>query len=172
MRVIIADKIAKRNTVKLLVYPETRQTFNFDCGANALMSLLVYAGIEEREDRIAKLAGTTEKDGTGPDGVLRVLSYYGLPVLAMQKMRPAGIRERIDQGFPTIIAIQAYRESSEPYAKLWTEGHWVVAIGYDEHRIYFEDPSCFRRTWLADEELLERWHDDDRGKHRMRMQVS
>ena len=63
--------------MKIIEYPETRQVFNFDCGANALVSLLVFAGIEEREDRIALLAGTT-KDGTDTTGVLRVLNYYGL----------------------------------------------------------------------------------------------
>ena len=45
--------------MKIIDYPETRQVFNFDCGANALVSVLVFAGLEEREDRIALLAGTT-----------------------------------------------------------------------------------------------------------------
>ena len=48
--------------MKIIEYPETRQVFNFDCGANALVSLLVFAGIEEREDRIALLAGTTKME--------------------------------------------------------------------------------------------------------------
>jgi hypothetical protein len=63
--------------MKILEYPETRQVFNFDCGSNGLVSMLVYAGIEEREDRIAALARTT-KVGTGTRGILRVMDYYGL----------------------------------------------------------------------------------------------
>ena len=51
--------------MKIIEYPETRQVFYFDCGADALVSLLVFAGIEEREDRIMLLAGTT-KSGTTP----------------------------------------------------------------------------------------------------------
>ena len=55
---------------KVLTYPETRQVYDFDCGANSLMSMLVFAGVEEREERIMKLAGTTKEDGTQTEGVL------------------------------------------------------------------------------------------------------
>ena len=149
--------------MKIIEYPETRQVFNFDCGANALVSLLVFAGIEEREDRIALLAGTT-KDGTDTTGVLRVLNYYGLSFHARQRMKTRDLRRGIDAGFPTVLTLQAYRESNRPYRELWDDGHWVVAIGYDKRRILFEDPSAFHRTWLADEELQQRWHDIDRGR--------
>ena len=30
---------------KQLVFPETRQVINFDCGSNALASMLVYGGV-------------------------------------------------------------------------------------------------------------------------------
>ena len=148
--------------MKIIPYPETRQVFNFDCGANALVSVLVFAGIEEREDRVALLAGTT-KHGTGTAGVLRALDYYGLPHNAGW-MNVNVLREGIDKGFPTLLTLQAYRESNRPYGELWYDGHWVVAIGYDDRRILFEDPSAFHRTWLADLELSERWHDVNRGK--------
>ena len=152
--------------MKLLSYPETRQTFNFDCGANALVSMLVFCGIEEREDRIVALAGTT-KAGTSTVGILRVLTYYGLSHVARQQMCPADLRIAIDHGFPTLVTLQAYRESNRRYRELWKDGHWVVAIGYNGQRFYFEDPSAFHRTWLADEELRQRWHDVDNG-HRIR----
>ena len=149
--------------MKVIEYPETRQVFSFDCGANALVSVLVFAGLEEREDRIAVLAGTTTA-GTSTEGILRVLRYYGVPFRARQRMKINDVRRAIDSGHPTLLTLQAYRESNRPYRELWDDGHWVVAIGYDQHRIYYEDPSAFHRTWLADEELRQRWHDVDRGK--------
>jgi ABC-type bacteriocin/lantibiotic exporter with double-glycine peptidase domain len=149
--------------MKVIDYPETRQVFSFDCGANALVSVLVFAGLEEREDRIAVLAGTT-KAGTSTGGILRVLRYYGVPFRARQRMRADDLRRAIDDGHPTLVTLQAYRESNRPYRELWDDGHWVVAIGHDKRRILFEDPSAFHRTWLADEELCQRWHDMDRGK--------
>ena len=138
--------------MKIIAYPETRQTFCFDCGANLLVSALVFAGVEEREDRIARLARTT-KNGTGTRGVLSTFNYYGLPFRAGQRMKVNDLRRGIDAGHPTLITLQAYRTSNRPYKELWGDGHWVGAIGYDRHRIYFEDPSSFHRTWLADEEL-------------------
>ncbi len=149
--------------MKILTYPETRQIFCFDCGANGLASILVYAGVEEREDRIAILAKTT-KSGTGTAGVLRVVNYYGLPHRAGQHTQVNDLRAGIDEGFPTLITLQAYRSSNRPYRELWQDGHWVVAIGHDDRRILFEDPSSYHRTWLGDEELRERWHDIDKGK--------
>ena len=52
----------------------------------------------------------------------------------------ADLRRGIDAGHPTLITLQAYRTSNRPYRELWDDGHWVAAIGYDRHRIYFEDP--------------------------------
>ncbi|MGO8690651.1 MAG: hypothetical protein ACLQLG_13595 [Thermoguttaceae bacterium] len=147
----------------ILPYPETRQVFCYDCGANALASMLVYAGVEEREDRIAILARTSE-DGTDTRGYLGVLDYYGLPYRAGGGMTPGELRFAVDRGWPTALTLQAYRCSSRPYRDLWDDGHWVVAIGYDRRRILFEDPSSYHRTWLADGELLERWHDVDAGR--------
>ena len=76
-------------------------------------------------------------------------------------MTPADLRKAIDAGHPTLIALQAYRndEIIAPYKDLWTEGHWVVNIGYEDDRLIFEDPASFHRTWLRDGELCERWHD-------------
>ena len=149
--------------MRILEFPETRQVFNFDCGANALVSVLVFAGLEEREDRVAMLARTTH-NGTSTTGILRVMQYYGLPYRAGQRMKVNDLRRGIDAGFPTLVTLQAYRESNRPYRELWEDGHWTVAIGHDKRRILFEDPSAFHRTWLADEELHQRWHDVDRGK--------
>ncbi len=149
--------------MKILSFPETRQTFNYDCGADALQSVLVAYDVLEREDRIIKLARTT-KNGTPTRRITYVLGYYGLPYQTGEDWCPNELRLMVDAGHPTIITIQAYRTSDLPYHKLRGDGHYVVAIGYDKHRIIFEDPSSFCRTWLADEELRQRWHDVDGGK--------
>lgn len=154
---------------KVLIYPETRQVYGYDCGANALMSMLVFAGVEEREERIAKLAGTTEKEGTTTEGILFTFGYFGMEVSAGEGMTVADVREAIDQGHPVLLTLQAYRPADIilPYGELWDQGHYVVAIGYEgdgtapDDRIIFEDPASFYRTFLTDGELNERWHDDN-----------
>jgi len=40
--------------MKILDFPELRQTFNYDCGAKALQSVLAYYGIDIREEEIIK----------------------------------------------------------------------------------------------------------------------
>lgn len=41
----------------------------------------------------------------------------------------------------------------------WDDGHYVVVIGFDRTRVYFEEPSLDgRRGWLSHQELLDRWH--------------
>jgi len=93
-----------------------------------------------------------------------VMGYYGLPYFVREGLTPHDLVAHVHLDRPTIIAIQAYRNSDLPYHKLRGDGHYVVAIGCDEHRIIFEDPSSFCRTWLADEELVQRWHDVDKGR--------
>jgi hypothetical protein len=133
------------------------------------MSMLVYCGVEEREERIAKLAGTTEKEGTTTEGILFTFGYFGMEVSAGEGMTTADIREAIDQGHPVLLTLQAYRGADviTTYSELWDQGHYVVAIGYEgdgtapDDKIIFEDPADFHRTFLSDGELNERWHDDN-----------
>ena len=154
--------------MKILPFPELRQVYLFDCGANELQQMLVFAGINEREDAIMKLAGTDPENGTSTAGVLQVFSAYNLPHLSGDQMMPDNLRRGIDAGHPTILTLQAYRDDPGiPYSACWNDGHWVAAIGYYETGIIFDDPAAFTRTWLDDAELCERWHDLDSGDVRL-----
>jgi predicted double-glycine peptidase len=146
--------------MKTLVFPELRQVYNFDCGASALQSVLVYYGIEDfREDELMKMAGTTAKDGTTPGGIVKVLQSFGFAVFE-GPLTIVDLVAAIELEQPVILALQAYRDDpSIPYAKCWDDGHYVVAIGFDGQRVLFEDPSSYKRTWLSFEQLNERWHD-------------
>ena len=41
------------------------------------------------------------------------------------------------------MLIQAYKSKDDktPWKDDWVDGNYIVAIGYDENNIYFEDPS-------------------------------
>ena len=63
---------------------------------------------------------------------------------------------------PVILVLQAWTYMRRvDWKHDWIDGHYVVAIGFDEKNISFEDPSSFVRTFLSFEELDERWHDVD-----------
>jgi ABC-type bacteriocin/lantibiotic exporter with double-glycine peptidase domain len=119
--------------------------------------MLAYYGIDVREDAIMALAGTTT-DGTGTKGISKVLEHYNLSYI-MGQMHVDKIKEAIDNRYPVLLTLQAYKTKNTPYAECWDDGHYVVAIGYDERRLIFEDPSSYHRTFLEYQELADRWHD-------------
>jgi ABC-type bacteriocin/lantibiotic exporter with double-glycine peptidase domain len=63
--------------MKAITLPQLRQTYSYDCGAKALQTVLVYYGIEVREDHLIKSAGTS-KNGTSIQGIIKVANKYGL----------------------------------------------------------------------------------------------
>ncbi len=150
--------------MKIIVLPQLRQTYCYDCGANALQSVLVYYGIEVREDCLIKLTGTS-KEGTSIKGIIKVAEKYGLKTESKQ-MTIDDIKWYIKKDVPVIIALQAWTEKEKvDWENDWVDGHWVVAIGYTKDKIIFEDPSSFVRVYLKYEELEKRWHDvDTNGK--------
>jgi ABC-type bacteriocin/lantibiotic exporter with double-glycine peptidase domain len=149
------------NELKILEYPELRQVYTYDCGANALQSALTYYGYDMREDEIMKEAGTTDKGSTSA-GLKKTLTHFNIPFID-GKFTVDDLKIHIDNKWPTIMPIQAYPENPEDwdYSKDWEDGHWVTAIGYSTIGVIFEDPSSTKRTFISFENLEKRWHDID-----------
>ncbi|MFZ2150899.1 MAG: cysteine peptidase family C39 domain-containing protein [Candidatus Absconditicoccaceae bacterium] len=146
--------------MKILNFPERRQTYNYDCGACALQSVLNYYGIDVREDIIMKLANTT-KDGTPIGGIERTSHKYGLQT-TIEHMTISKIKKYVDQNIPVIVVLQARSDKKHiDWENDWVDGHYVVAIGYDKDKLYFEDPSSIYRTYLLNQEFKNRRHDVD-----------
>jgi|SRR3989344_2869868 len=139
-------------------FPNLRQGFDYDCGATALQSVLFYYGINERLEKIMKLANTT-KTGTSIESIKKVMKSYGLKT-DIRKMELDNVKKYIDKKIPVILLIQAWTEKKNvDWEKNWDDGHYVVAIGYDKNKIYFEDPSSIYKVYLTYEEFKKRWHD-------------
>jgi ABC-type bacteriocin/lantibiotic exporter with double-glycine peptidase domain len=151
----------------ILDYPELRQYGSYDCGALALQSVLIYYGMDINETTVIQQLGTTEENGTPVPNMIAGAKFYGLEVEARNGMTIRDLRNAINQEHPTIITLQAWADYDKRHSHGWTykdrwdEGHYVVAIGYDDSKIYFQDPSDPRRTWLSNDVLDERWHDED-----------
>lgn len=147
--------------MKTLNFPELHQTYNWDCGASALQSVLTYWGIDVREEIIMKAAKTSHR-GTPVAGIKAVIKKFDL----MSKggaMTINEIKKFLDKKIPVILLLQAWSgKKLIKWENDWLDGHYVVAIGYSPKRIYFEDPWTFSRTYLSYQELEKRWHDVDR----------
>lgn len=63
-------------------------------------------------------------------------------------------------GRPVIVLIQAWKDEDDiPYDTDFSNGHFVVAIGYDNEYIYFEDPWIHGSlTYMLKTDLAKRWH--------------
>lgn len=144
--------------MKLLNFPKLRQVFDHDCGSTATQSVLTYYGIDVRGDKIMKLA-KTNNNGTPIKGILKVLRKYNLKCIA-QHMSISDVKKYLDRNIPVMLLIQAWSDKKNTdWENNWDDGHYVVAIGYSKNRMYFEDPSSIKRTYLTFNELKKRWHD-------------
>lgn len=149
--------------MKILEFPQLRQTFEWDCGAKALQSVLVYYGIEIREELLIQYAETNSEEGTSRANMIRVLEKYALHTEA-KSMTIEDLRTYIDAETPILILIQAWSEKNIDYTTDFHDGHWAVAIGYDKNTIIFEDPYSFQKVFLSNTELENRWHSEEDGE--------
>lgn len=149
--------------MKIKHFPNLRQTHDYDCGAQAIQSVLAYYGIDVRESEIMELAGTTEH-GTFPGSIKKVVQDHGLSV-DFREMSIEEVKQHIDKKIPVILLLQAWAgKGGMDWQNDWENGHYAIAIGYDKSKIYFEDPASIFRTYLTYDELRARWHDTDRDK--------
>ena len=145
-------------------FPNLLQTHDYDCGPTALQSILAYYGINEDLEKIIELSGTKSdgspsEKGTYIEELKNTAEKYGLKT-ELKAMTMKDIEKYLNKKIPVIMLIQAWGEvKTSDWENLWSDGHYVVAIGYDRKKIYFEDPESVFRTYLYREELGKRWHD-------------
>lgn len=143
--------------MRLLDFPELRQAYEYDCGAKVLQAVLTYYGIEIREELLIKYAKTNSKEGTSRQGIINTLKKFHLKYDS-KNMTITELRDYIDKKIPVIILLQAWNGKNVDYTESYSDGHWVIAVGYNRDKIFFEDPYSFKRTFLKNKELETRWH--------------
>ena len=80
----------------------------------------------------------------------------------MKNMTLEQLKKNIDAKKPVIVLIQAWTEKPVDYSKDWEDGHYAVAIGYDDKKVYFMDPSTLGNyTYVPVQQFQDRWHDTD-----------
>jgi predicted double-glycine peptidase len=140
-----------------------RQTFDFDCGAKALQTVMAYYGVDVREDELIKELKTT-LEGTRSVNVRLVAKSHGFKVKSGVGWTLEGIKRYVNAGTPVIVLLQAWADkfmTIEDWSKGYEYGHYAIVIDNKNEIVVFEDPASFRRTWLAESEFILRWHDRD-----------
>lgn len=148
----------KINAINKVPIPHVRQQHKYDCGAAALRSVFEYYDIgPEDNQKFIELCGTNSEDGTSVDDIISVAKEFDIKVTS-SNMTLKSLFKALDQEKPIICIIQAYGDSKDYNKDL--NGHYVVATGYDNKNIYFEDPSMEgSRGYLPHKEFDKRWHD-------------
>ncbi len=145
--------------MKWIDFPSLRQTFEYDCGAKAMHASLSFYGINTNEYDILRIARTTPRSGTSLQGMLAVAKHFQL-IAEVKEISITELKKYIDRKMPIIVLLQAWpKKKVKDWKNHWGDGHYVVAIGYDKEKVYFEDPYSILRTYLTYQELEERWHD-------------
>ncbi len=143
--------------------PDVRQSTAYSCGAAALQAVMLYYGIEEREDSLMRELKTNPDTGTSPGDILRVARASGLRAALREKLTFADLEAALGRGIPVIADIQAWKDEEglvRPWTERWEDGHYVVVLGLDEASVYVEDPSLLGcRGVIPKKEFLDRWHD-------------
>lgn len=151
----------------LIRLPLTRQARSFTCGVSALQSVLAYYGEEIREDDLAKKLKSNYSEGTAYRNIAKYAESRGFHVDIHKDMTLADLKGIIDRKLPVIVLLQAWAGRPIDYRDAWTEGHYVVATGYDTKNIYFMDPSTLGNfAYIPEAEFVDRWHDTD-GKEKL-----
>jgi len=149
-------------SIKILNLPDVRQSTGYTCGVSSLQSILMYWGKEYREDMLSQMASSHSEYGTPPENIVSVAKNLGLQAEIKQECTISEIEKWIEAGIPVIVDIQAWKDKDNTlcWKDCWEDGHYVVAIGYDEKNIYFEDASILGAIgYIPKEEFLDRWHD-------------
>lgn len=145
--------------------PPVRQQTTYSCGAQAFRAICLYFGVGPKDEKdYIKMLGSNAKDGTWPESIIKHAKHLGMKVQFKTGMTTNELKRFLDQGIPVICSMQAWGTPKQ-YQNA-ASGHYVVAVGYDEQNLYFEDPSIDnKRGFLKYEDFDKRWHDKDCHGH-------
>jgi ABC-type bacteriocin/lantibiotic exporter with double-glycine peptidase domain len=139
--------------------PHKRQTTGYTCGAAALRQVLAFYGIDVDEKTLIKKLGSTPKDGTHPQNIVKVAKNYGLKAEILEGLKLKQVKGLLDKNRPFIAMVQ-WASDAKDMSDVWQEGHYVVVQSVSKQGIVLVDPATDDKTHtLSPKIFLTRWHD-------------
>lgn len=129
-----------------------------------MMSVVCYwTGEDLEESDVANQMNSTSTYGTLVQNMIDFAENNSFSVQKISNMDLNELFSWIDLEIPVIVLIQAWSGSIVyNWTADWSDGHWVVACGYDDQKVYFMDPwTLGRYTFIDRNEFEDRWHDVD-----------
>jgi uncharacterized protein len=152
---------------KLLDFPNTRQSFDYSCGPGAVQAVMAYYGEDFRESDLINLLKTDKNEGTYVKEIVKFFNNKGFSTEVKQNMTTGELFSYVDKKIPVIVMIQAWGREVDyknNYKDSWSDGHFVVVVGYNKKNILLSDPGLFNTGYIPIPEFVDRWHDYDEGE--------
>lgn len=124
-----------------------RQTPDY-CGPAVAKMYLHYLGVDVSVQEIAKIAGTTKKEGTSISGMVKVFEHYGFKTFSKQNSALDDLRFYINSQIPVIV--DWFCED---------DGHYSIVIGMDKKHVFFRDPSFWKVRKMPIDKFFRVWFD-------------
>lgn len=133
-------------------YPHRTQSFDYDCGATAVLTVLNYYGFDNErkvnEQTVFELIGT-DVNGTDNEGIEAGLKKIGLTFENVHSLED--INRHVDENRPVIVCAVTY-----PH-----EWHYMVVIGKEEDHYIVSDPWSLPISWVKVETFDKVWREED-----------
>jgi ABC-type bacteriocin/lantibiotic exporter with double-glycine peptidase domain len=142
----------------MLTFPDSRQGTIDLCGIACIQAIMYYYGRSFIQSNLVEMTNMNTETGIEPEQMVAFFKEQGLETY-FGSMTIEDVKSYIDKGIPVVLLIQAWvADYPVDYANISEEGHYVVAIGYDDEKIIFDDPALMaNRGYISYEELLTRW---------------
>jgi ABC-type bacteriocin/lantibiotic exporter with double-glycine peptidase domain len=154
--------IEKRDIIKILDLPKTRQAENWTCGANVVQKICQYYGEDYREMDLVKALKSIPENGTDLQPIIDFFIRANFKIDIKERMTIPELKGYIDQDIPVILMLQAWVKDTAELSG-WDNGHYSVCIGYTRNELLFADPSLYDIGYIPNDRLEARWHDLDVG---------
>src|SRR5690606_7411647 len=122
-------------------YPTVTQRTRDDCGAAIVSSILRKHNIKHQYSRLCRELNVSNRTGTEEPDIVNFLNAKGFRAWMTYDMTVDSLINFIDSEIPVILIVQAYSRSKKEdrYEGLTNYGHYILAIGHDDDRVFFMD---------------------------------
>jgi len=159
------NQISVKKVGNLIKVPQVYQPNGYSCGLAALQSVLAYYGKEFRFDELEEDIKPDPEVGAEENRMVKFARAYGLKADFHDDVSIKALWTLLDEGIPVIVTIQAWPKKKKNLEKSWDEGHYIVAIGYDNENVYFMDSSVLGHyTFIPIKEFENRWRNLENDK--------
>jgi predicted double-glycine peptidase len=153
--------------------PDIAHLTDSSSGVSALLAVCKYYGAGPADDELFARDLSLDTMWPDPGRLVAAVRKYGLEADPQCPMSLGDLLARLEENKPVVLLLQAWGEEYDEsprcsYREVWDDNHYLVAIGYDEEGVYFEDPSLQGiRGFLSYPELDERWHASGRNREQL-----